>query len=215
MIELRLGKRQGHAVIGHEHHHGVVRLTAVLECGQNFAHAIISAPHAGVVQRQFLAHIRIIKKETGDRHFVRLENTRRHMGILAATFWLAPERLVRVRDVDHQTKRFIGCLGLGDTGGGGDAIGFHILYVRLRPIGQGVEVGIPCIGLIGRGMTYLAADAGEVTGCFHEIYHVWPAGIFYLIKTLHLVVVRVEDRKHHVAAGHAITHRNMRVDKAQ
>ena len=126
-----------------------------------------------------------------------------------------PERFVRIGNVDHQTKRFLRFLGLRDAGGGGGAVGLHVFKMRLGAVGQRIEIGVPRVGLVGRRMADLAADAGEVATGFHEIHEVRPAGVFHLIKTLNLVVVRVKAGKHYVAAGHAVAHGGVRVRKAQ
>ena len=122
---------------------------------------------------------------------------------------------MRIGNIDHQTKRFLRRLGLRDADGGGGAVGLHVLDVRLGAVGQCVQNGIPRKRLVGRGMADLAADAGEVAAGLHEVHEVRPAGVFHLIKSLHLVVVRVKARKHYVAAGHAVAHGGVRVGKAQ
>ena len=129
VVQLRLGKRQRHPVVGEEHHDRVFGFATLVECLEDFAHAIISTPHAGIVQGEFLPHFRIVEKKTGNRHFVRLENPRRHMRILATTLDLAPKRLVRIGHIHHKTKRLTCGLGLLDSIGRGDPERLGILVV--------------------------------------------------------------------------------------
>ena len=137
------------------------------------------------------------------------------MRILAATLGFTPKGFVRIGDIDHQTKRFPGCLGLGNPISSRNTIGFWVFHVAFGAIRERVEIGIPRVGLIRSRVAHLASDTGEVAGLFHQVHQVRPARIFYLIKPLHLVVVRVQAREHHVAAGHAVAHRDMRMSKAQ
>ena len=132
MVKLRFGKRQRHAVVGHKHDHGFVRLAAVLERLKHGAHGIVCAAHTGIIKGQFRTHLRVIKKETGNGQLGGGENSRRFVRV----FRPSPEWLVRIRDVDHETERLLRRLGLRDASGGGDAVRRNILEVRFRTIRQ-------------------------------------------------------------------------------
>ena len=215
VVQLRLGKRQRHPVVGEEYHDRVFGFATLVECLEDFAHAIIRTPHAGIVQSEFLPHFRIVEKKTGDRHFIRLENPRWHMRILATTLDLAPKRLVRIGHIHHKTKRFARSLCLLDAIGRGDPERIGILVMPFFSVRQRVEIGIPSVRLVRSGVRHLAPDAGEVTCILHQVDHVRPAGILHLIKAFDLVVVGDQAGEHNVAPGHAIANGHVRVGKAQ
>ena len=134
MVHLSFGEWQRHTVIGEKHHNRVFSLSALVECFEDFSDTIIGTPHTGIVQGEFLSHRRIVEKKTGDRHFIRLKNPRRHMWILATALDLTPKRLVRIRNVHHETKRFASSLGLFDSISGGNAERLRVLVMPLRPV---------------------------------------------------------------------------------
>ena len=75
--------------------------------------------------------------------------------------------------------------------------------MRLGSIGERIQICIPSVGLIRGRVAYFPTDPREVARIFHQINQMRPAGILYLIKTFHFIVMGVEARKHDVAeAGH-------------
>ena len=215
VVQLRFGERQRHAVIRKEHHHCVVGFATGLKRLEYFPHAVIRPPHTRVIQGKLLAHLGIIEQETGYGHLVGGKDARRHVRILATSFDNAPKRLVRIGDIDREAERFPRRLGLRNAVSSGDAVRSRILDVRPRAIRQGVEVDVPSVRLIRRGMADLAADAREIAGLLHQVHQVRPTGIPDLIKTLNLVVVRDQPGEHDITTGHAVAHRHVRMRKTQ
>ncbi len=110
VVELGLGKWQGHAVIAEEHHDRVISMARVLEGLQDGADRVIRPSNGAIVEGEFLADVGMIKEESRDWYFLRLE----HTGDLVRVIGF-PEGLVGVGDVDIQAERFPGSLGFFDA----------------------------------------------------------------------------------------------------
>ena len=84
--------------------------------------------------------------------------------------------------------------------------------MRLGSIGERIQICIPSVGLIRGRMAYFPTDPREVAASLHQVDQMRPAGILYLIKTFHFIVMGVEARKHDVATRHAVADRDVRID---
>ena len=91
VVELGLGKWQGHAVIAEEHHDRVIGMARFIEGLQDGADRVVRPSNGAVVEGEFLADIGMIKEESRDWNLLRLEHTGDLVGVIGF-----PERLVGV-----------------------------------------------------------------------------------------------------------------------
>ena len=162
LVQLRLRKRQRHAVIGQEQHKRIVCLTGLIQCSHDRLESVVGPTHRGIVQRQFLFDHIIAGQKTRHGDFVGGEHARRLVFVL----WTRVKRFVRIRDIDHQAKRFLSFLCQRDSFGSRFAVACNVFQVAFVAIGIRIQVGVPRIWVIRRRMRCLAANSCKVSGLF-------------------------------------------------
>ena len=84
-----------------------------------------------------------------------------------ASLALSIKRLVRIRDINHQTKRFAGLLSGLDSLLSRIAVGVRIFDMALYACGGLVEDKIPGVRMKRRGMGDFVPDGRKVTRLLH------------------------------------------------